>query len=434
VDKGRIGGGTNGGDGRLIAAFDEIRASFGFPTGVAMLLGIVLGLGLPTLDNALNVQLPVLAFDSQSSARSLLETIATATTAVAGLSFSVTVVALTLASQQLSPRVLRSFRRDRLSQITLALFLGTFVYSLVLLVRLGISGESAEPPNLSLTLAVLLALAAFGTFAGFIAHIINLLQPSTVISAVHDDAVKASRKRFPGGPGEPEDEAHAAGLAVGAINQNSSRAVEARTAGYLTMVDTGPLIEAAAEADAVLRQCVFVGSYVLPGVKIAEIAAPIGTDPDSAVIDKFERAVHGCFVLGGERTLVQDIAFPVRQLADIALKGLSPGVNDPTTSENAIDALGSFLIEFVKSERPSLIRVDEAGEPRLVAKAPNVDDLLRLGFEQVRISAEPHPLILDRMLVLLNLIEKAVEREGIESTEIPRQRQLVERALEDPSV
>jgi uncharacterized membrane protein len=418
--------GTNGGRGRLIAVFDEVRASFGFPSGLAMLLGIVFGLGLPALDDALGIELPVLAFDSQSTARSLLETIATATTAVAGLSFSVTVVALTLASQQLSPRVLRSFRSDRLSQITLALFLGTFVYSLALLVRLGVSGEDAEPPNLSMTVAVLLAFAAFSTFAGFIAHIINLLQPSTVISSVHDDAVKASSERFPSGTGEPDDEGHAAGLAAGAIDQNSLRAVEARSAGYLTVVDTGPLIKAATDADAVLLQSVFVGSYVLPGETIAEIAAPVGTDPDSEQIDRFEESVHGCFVLGDQRTLVQDIAFPVRQLADIALKGLSPGINDPTTSENAIDAMGSFLIEFVNSERPSAVRVDDEGNPRLVAKAPDLDDLLRLGFEQVRISAETHPLILERMLVLLDLIEKAAARAAVDSPETGRQRRLIE--------
>lgn len=418
--------GSNGGRGRLVAAWDALRASFGFPSGLAMLLGILFGLALPVLDDAFDIRLPVLAFDGQSSARSLLETIATATTAVAGLSFSVTVVALTLAAQQLSPRVLRSFRSDRLSQITLALFLGSFVYSLVLLVRLGVSGDDAEPPNLSLTLAVLLALAAFGTFAGFIAHILNMLQPSTVISSVHDDGVTATRDRFPGGPGEPDDEAHAAQLAAAAFEPASPVEVLANSSGYLTVVDTGPLIEAATRCRAIIRQCVFVGGYVLPGQKIAEIGLSQNTDPDGEDAQHLTGSVHGCFVLGNQRTLVQDIAFPVRQLADIALKGLSPGINDPTTSENAIDALASFLVEFVRSERPSPVRVDEDGEPRLVAMAPGLDDLLRLGFEQVRTAAEAHPLILERMLLLLDLIEKPAESEGIESTEIPRQRRLIE--------
>lgn len=423
---GKIKGGNNGGRGRLIAAFEEVRASFGFPSGVAMLLGIVLGLLLPVVDDAFDIRLPVLAFDSQSSARSLLETIATATTAVAGLSFSVTVVALTLASQQLSPRVLRSFRSDRLSQVTLALFLGTFVYSLALLVRLGVSAEDAEPPNLSMTLAVLLAFAAFSTFAGFIAHIINMLQPSTVISSVHGDAVAAARERYPSGPGEPDDEAHASWIAAGALEQASFVEVSARSSGYLTVVDTGPLIEAAAGSQAIVRQSVFVGDYVLSNQKIAEIGLPRGTDPDDEAARRLVDDVHGCFVFGDQRTLVQDIAFPVRQLADIALKGLSPGINDPTTSQNAIEAMSSFLIEFVKSNRPSSIRVGDEGEPRLVAMAPDLDDLLRLGFEQVRISAETHPVILERMLVLLDLIGRAAQIEGIESTELPRQRRLIE--------
>jgi uncharacterized membrane protein len=346
---------------------------------------------------------------------------------VAGLSFSVTVVAITLASSQLSPRVLRSFRSDRLSQTTLALFLGTFVYSLTLLVRLGVSGEDADPPNLSMTLAVLLAFAAFGTFAAFIAHILRMLQPSSVISSIHDDAVRATGQLFPTGSGEPEDADHAALLAAAAFDAAGCEAVLAESSGYLAVVDTEALIETAVEHDAVIRQCVPIGEYVLPGQLIAEVSgSPGGRRPDHESSGDQVGTVRDAFVLGRQRTLVQDIAFPVRQLADIALKGLSPGINDPTTSENAIDAMASFLVEYTRCERPSPVRVDEAGEPRLVASAPDLDDLLRLGFEQVRIAAATHPTISQGMLDLLDSIEQAADRAGIESPEIGRQRRLIE--------
>ena len=135
----------------------------------------------------------------------MLETIATSVVSVAGLSFSVTVVAFTLASSQLSPRVLRSFRRDRLSQMTLAALLGTFVYCLVVLVRLGVSDQSAEPPNLAVSVAMLAAFGSFALFAVFIAHIVSMLQPSSVIAAIHDDAKGVIADRYPCGPGEPDD-------------------------------------------------------------------------------------------------------------------------------------------------------------------------------------------------------------------------------------
>jgi uncharacterized membrane protein len=415
---------VSGGAGRPKLAWDAVRASFGFLSGLAILGGVILGFGLPYVDDALDITVPVLTFDSQSTARGLLETIATATTAVAGLSFSVTLVAFTLASQQLSPRVLRSFRSDRLSQATLALLLGSFAYSLALLVQIGISGEEAAPPNLSLTLAVLLAFVAFGTFAAFIAHIVSMLQPSSVISSIHEDAVEAAANRFPGGPGEPEDESRAALLAAQTMDGREPAPVRAGSSGYLELVDTGPLIELAESDRLLVRQLVMVGDYVLPGQEIAEI---YGGDEGS--LDEGEdpqRAIRSCFVLGEQRTLVQDIAFPVRQLADIALKGLSPGINDPTTAENAIDSMAAFLVEFLRSERPSAVRVDQAGEARLVAMAPGLDDLLRLGFEQVRTAAASHSVISARMLFLLDRIEAAATDQGIAgSDEIERQRQLI---------
>ncbi len=414
--------------GRVKLAWDSIKASFGFPSGVAMLAGAILGLGLPALDQALEITVPVLTFDSQSAARGLLETIATTTTAVAGLSFSVTVVAITLASSQLSPRVLRSFRSDRLSQVTLALFLGTFVYSLALLVRLGINGPDGEPPNLSVSLAVLFAFAAFGTFAAFIAHILRMLQPSSVIASIHEDAVAAEAELYPSGPGKPADEARAGLLANSLIEGSAAEPVRAESSGYLAVIDIGPLLDSAEDAGVVVRQSAPIGDYILRGQVIAEILTPFGAQSDESgtELEAVRESVVQSFILARQRTLVQDIAFPVRQLADIALKGLSPGVNDPTTAENAIDAMGSFLVSFAGWDRPCPVRVDEDDEPRFVALAPDLHDLLRLGFEQTRIAAENHPTISNRMLFLLELIEGAADRAGVKCAEIDRQRRLIE--------
>ena len=385
-----------------------------------MAAGVLVGLLLPEVDNALGVNLPVLTFDSQSTARGLLETIATATVSVAGLSFSVTVVAFTLASQQLSPRVLRSFRSDRVSQITLALFLGTFIYCLTLLVRLGVSGEGAEPPNLSMTLAVLLALVAFTTFAGFIAHVVKMLQPSTVISSIAADATKAIPERFPSGPGEPGD----ADLASRTFHQRAgraSRSIISGESGVLTVVDTASLIERAAADNAVVRQSVYVGQYVLPGQQIAEYWSP---EP-SKRLESLEDGVRQALVLGDQRTLFQDIAFPMRQLADIALKGLSPGINDPTNAENAMEEMGAFLIKFAESETPSPVRVDDQGEPRFEALAPGLDFLVEVGFTQVAQAAAGQPVVERRLETLLAAIADSAASAGLSADECERQRRAI---------
>jgi uncharacterized membrane protein len=413
------------GRARILAVLDDVRTSFGFPSAIGIGVAVLAGLLLPSADDALGLEVPVLSFDSQASARSLLETIGTATTAVAGLSFSVTVVALTLASQQLSPRVLRSFRGDRLSQVTLALLLGTFVYSLTLLVRLGVSGEDAEPPHLSITLAVILALVSFATFAAFIAHIIDLLQPSSVIASVRRDATGLSREPFPAGPGEPEDATAAGEAAEQKLGRISLAEIDSEKNGYLTFIDVPALIDCATGHDAIIVQSVYVGAYVLPGQSIAEVGLLDGDD-DATKHSAIASSIRSAFVIGDQRTLMQDIAFPVRQLADIVLKGLSPGINDPTTAENAIDALGAVLTEFVRSERPSSVRVDGSGAPRFVARAPGIDDLVHLGFEQVRSAARRDGVFHQRMTAVLDHLEREARRCGLSSREISRQRRLAD--------
>lgn len=402
---------------RLAGAWDSLKASFGFLSGVAMLAGVLVGFGLPALDDWLEVDLPVFAFDTQEAATSVLETIATVTVAVAGLSFSVTVVAFTLASSQLSPRVLRSFRGDRLSQATLAVFLGTFIYCLVVLVRLGIRENANQVPDLSITLAVILALVAFGLFAGFIAHIVNMLQPGSVIATIGDDAHHLLENRFPSGVGEGPGDARQAETRLRARTERSQpEPVRTDRHGYVTLVRADALMSTTGDHDALVRQRVAIGDYVVPGEVIAEVWA---REPDEKLLEAVER----CFEIGRQRTLVQDVAFPIRQLADVALKGLSPGINDPTTAENAMEELTAVLVRFVQAGAPDPVRVDSDGEPRLVALVPTLDDLVRLGFNQVRVFAAPYPVVTMRLLQLLDSLAAAARRCGVAHGEIDRQMQ-----------
>jgi len=399
---------------RVASGWSELRSSFGFPAGVAMLLAVVLGFELPALDERLDVELPLFAFDSTDSARSLLETVGTVTVSVAGLAFSVTLVAFTLTSSQLSPRVLRSFRTDRLAQTTLACFLATFVYCLVVLVRLGSTAELAAP-DLSMTLAILLAFASFALFAAFISHIVETLQPSTIIAGIARDAASAVDERFPSGAGhEPEDRAAALAV-VRRRTATPGQEIHARGEGYLSAVQGEALVAAAQEHDGLVRQCAPLGDYVVPG----DVVAEVWVDADRA--DAFEDHVVHAFQLRRQRTPAQDIAFSVRQLADIALKGLSPGVNDPTTAENAMGALTAVLVRVAAAEPPAPVRADAEGNPRLVAHVPELDDLVRLGFEQVRVFAAPYPVVAARLVELLGRVGRVAERVGAPHAEVARQ-------------
>ncbi len=368
---------------RVSSVWDALRSSFGFLSGVAMALGLLVGFVLPSVDAALDVDLPVFALAESDVARSLLQTVATATVSVAGLSFSVTVVAFTLASSQLSPRVLRSFRADRLSQATLACFLGTFIYCLAVLIRLGSTHEGGAVPNLSITLAVVLAIVAFAMFAAFIAHIVSMLQPSSIIDGIRETGRDALQLPYPAGVGdEPTDEL-AGARAVASARDRPGTPVLAEREGYVSSLQATRLLTAAASCDGLGVQRVQIGEYVTPELPLADVWC------SDARRETLASAVRAAFVLGRQRTPVQDAAFPLRQLADVALKGLSPGINDPTTAENALEALTSLLIRSATGQHPSRLRADEHGVVRFVALAPDLDDLVRLGFEQVRVFAAP---------------------------------------------
>lgn len=412
---------------RLDALRDAMGASFGFASGIAMVAGLVLGFSLPEIDDAVGLSLVAIDFIGQDEARGLLETIATVTVFVAGLTFSVTVVAFTLASAQLSPRVLRSFRGDRLSQMTLALFLGIFMYCLAVLVRLGSTPSDAVPPNLSTTVALLAAFLAFVMFARFIGHILTMLQPSSVIDAIRSEMREETGHLYPGdSAGEPEDVSAATSRAEQQMAERPSRPLTATSEGYVDVVSIGAVISAAGDADVLVRQIATAGSFVLPGSRIADVfqASPSSEDQRQTL----DQCVRDAFVLSTDRGITQDVSFPVRQLVDIALKGLSPGINDPTTAVNALDATAAGLIRFIEADHPSAVRVDAAGEPRFAAAVPALSDLVRLGFEQSRVFAAPYPVVSLKMIKLLAEIRRAADAAGFETSEIDRQERLLREA------
>lgn len=381
---------------RLEAIVDGLRATFGFPAGIAMVLGLLAGFLLPEVDDWLDIAVPLFVFASQDAARSMLETIATATIAVAGVSFSVTIVAFTLSASQLSPRVLRSFRRDLTSQLTLAAFVGTFIYCLAVLVRLGSLGAE-RVPNLSIAVAVALALISFALFATFIGHITSMLQPSSVIASIAANAASSWTRPYPAEVGpEPAVPDAAVAASESRMRACSPTALRSSDAGFLVAIGARQAVELAARHDALIRQGTAIGEYVLPGQLLAEIWAP-----DKRAAEAVRSGLAGEFELAAQRTVPQDPAFPVRQLADVALKGLSPGVNDPTTACNAMETMTACLIRLAEIDPPSRVRTDAEGSARFVALAPSLADLIHLGFEQVRVFAEPDPVVASRLLELL---------------------------------
>ncbi len=386
---------------------ETVRGAFWLPSAIAVPLAILAGFGLTELERHVQVDLDLFGFADQASARAVLQTIATATVSVAGLSFSVTLVALTLAAQQLSPRVLRTFRSDRIAQLTLASFLGTFAFALIVLARLS-EADATRVPVLAVATAILLALASFGMFVAFIGDIVVALQASTVIERISADADQAIRGRSPRGIGAPADEAVAAlHLADQRSEGEGDSTLRSGCGGYLTHIDAG-IVDAASRHGVLIRQLAMVGDYVISEQTLADVW---GNELDATARGELVAA----FKLAPERTITADVCFPIRQLADIALRALSPGVNDPTTAENAMSALADILVRCSADDDVELIRVDGNGVPRFVATAASFDDLVQLGFEQVRRAAAGEPVIEPH---LRRLLERVRETERGRSSDL----------------
>lgn len=400
-----------------LAKLQMARERFWELPALAIAAAIVAAIVMPILDEQITLPDAVAMSGDEDTARAVLGGIVTLAVSVAGVSFSVIAVALVLASQQLSPRVLRSFQRQPLNQAVLAVLLGTATYSLFVLGS--VSDARDQPvPELSVTVAMVLAAGALGLFVLFLHHAVRSLNASTVIRRIAAEGQESVALPYPAGAGsqpadgEPaEREADAWQDRVGCVE------VRAPRAGYVVSVDGSKIVDWASANDAFVEQRRGLGAFAVTGGVVAVIRCD-----DAHAVDA--RSVNDAFMLREERLVDGHVAFPVRQLADIALKGLSPGINDPTTAENAMDSVTDTLVRIARRDELSALRVDDDGVPRLRAIVPTLDALVLLGFDQVRRDAANRPPFAVRLLELLaDLREAAGPAHGC--GEIDRQAELI---------
>lgn len=402
-------------------AGEVLASAFWLLPALMVGVGVLLGAVLPLVDASIGVRL----VGQPESARSILATIATVTVSVAGLAFSVMVVALVLASQQLSPRVMRTFRSRKLNQAVLGMFVATFVYSLLVLRSVGTGADETYVPDISVLVAVVAAIGAFGLFIAFVGQMVYALEASSIIKRIAEEGRAGASEPYPSGVGHPPRGPAAAQQRAGARTPWPGLAVTSPTAGYLLTIRGAEMVEIATEHDALVAQEVMIGDFVVSGDVVARLWCADG------VRDRVEHGVLDAMELGPERTPAHDLRFPVRQLADVALRGVSPSTNDPTTAANAMNSLADILVRIARQERPAAVRLDDRGVERLITRSPDLDHIVRLGFEQVRVKASTHPVLCAHLLELLAKIDAAAP-EGC--AECHRQARLVVESVADASL
>lgn len=332
------------GFGPRAAALSEAIASRLWPIPLAAtVVAVILGVVLPEVDRAIDQNLPatfaaLLFGGGVEAARAVLSAIAGSVITVTSLTFSLTVVALQLASSQGSPRLLRMFAADRMVHATLAIFIGTFAYALTVLRTVEDATEDAGAfvPRIAVTVASVLTLTSVVMLTFFLGHLARQLRLETMMRDAHREASRTIAMVWDAAPGRPAPVAPRA--------PQEAREVRAESSGFLTEVNRSRLLDIAREHDVVVEEISPTGTSVVTGAPLlrwwSRSGAPTRADAG------LDSALRAQFSLAYEPTPAQDVSFGIRQITDIAMKALSPGVNDPTTAEYAVGHLADLLADI----------------------------------------------------------------------------------------
>jgi len=332
--------------------------------------------------------------------RQVLIAIAAAVITVIGVVFSITILALTLASQQFGPRMMRNFVRDVGNQVTLGVFVGTFVYAVL---GLG-SITGAFVPHLSITVAEALLLVDIAVLIYFIHHIAKSIQLPEVIAGIARDLLRAIDAEFPRQESnEDSPEPVGTGKSVPELLQlidDRGGVVLASVSGYLQFVGYAQLVDIAVRTDAVIRLDHRPGHFLVEGRPIATVW-PRGAAQQVAL------ALSKAHVTGPHRTLMQDPVFAIDQLVEIAIRALSPAVNDTFTALTCIDWLSAGLSRVTRRTLDEGIYRDRFGRVRLIESDPSYARMVNRAFDKVRQAARGMPAVIIRMIDALASIMEA---------------------------
>ncbi len=336
---------------------------------------------------------PWLYNGGSTGARTLLGAVASSTIGVAGTVFSITIAALSLAAGQMGPRLLRNFTSDRSVQLSLGTFLGTFSYALMVLRTVRNHSEGVFVPHLALSVAIFLALMCVGTLIFFIDHMASRINVDTVVELVSDDMRSAFARLTTESP-QP--------ARPSAAQWKAATSVFDGRRGYLQQLEGDALADWASEHDTSVCLAVRLGDYVFPGAPIA-LMMPHARGGAAAVLD--------ATALGAERASSGDLEFAVRQLVEVAVRALSPGINDPITAISVIDRLGSALCDLARRHLHTGV-YERDGRAVLVVPSIDYDGLVNAMFHMIRQNAAGNAAVLIRILDVIVAVSRCERDPG----------------------
>lgn len=374
--------------------WNNLRSSFWFIPSLIVVVSIAFALALIKADSAWShlwlTRWPLMFGAGADGARGMMSTIAGSMMSVVGVMFSIILVVLALVSSQYTSRILRNFMRSRVTQVVLGIFAGIFTYCLIVLRTIRGGDEGAFVPSLAVFFGFVMALGGVGALMFFIHHIASSIQASSIIASAAQETIEAIDRLFPEklGQGSTEDDDDQTLLH---LSERDWRGVPARQNGYIQNVDNAALLRLAIDRQTIVRMEYGIGEFVVRDTTLVSLA--LKDPPDQETI----AALQATFSISSHRTVEQDAGFGIRQIVDVALRALSPGVIDTTTAVTCVDYLTAILARIAPREIPSSCRYED-GKLRVIAKGPSFEKLLAESFNQIRRIAKGDVVILFQML------------------------------------
>lgn len=390
---------------RPLDRLDRLRSTYWFLPSSVTVAAVLLAFGNVAIDRSVSNSsfwLGWIFTGGPDGARALLSAVAGSVVTVVSVTFSVMVVALTVSSQHFGPRLLNSFMRDNAAQLVLGTFTGTFAYCLIVLRTVQGQGDGSGRfvPHLSVTVAVILTLISVGMLIYYVHHIALSLQVSEITAGIGRDLERAIERLYPERvgagalpPARPLPEPPAGAVAL-----------EGGLSGYVQEIDSGKVLSLACRHETTLWITAKPGDFVVAGEPLAM------AHPPPAQQESLARALRKAYLVDVDRTSRQDAAFAVQQLVEIALRALSPGVNEPFTAITCIDRLGQGLTSLAGRRIPSGARTDDEDAVRVVSPPRTFAELVTAAFEPILHHADRSFVVALRMLETLGRLALVARR------------------------
>jgi len=394
---------------KLQYLWEELNASFWFVPILMLLITIGSAIGFIYLDCQIQYSsegiLRYLLPASVDSARSILTIIAGAMIGVAGTVFSITLVVLTLASSQLGSRLVRNFMYDRLNQIVLGTYVSSFVYCLIILSSLKENDSFHFVPAISVLAALLSAIAGIILLIVFIHHVSVSIQSDKVISDISGAMSRSITKLFPDEIVH-EDEKPAPDINVLKKEYVNKYEVKCNKSGYLQSIDGQGLIDIAQENDFIIILHHRPGNFLVQDMVLCDVYCKEECDKE------VQAKILDDFIIGKVRTPLQDAEFSIHQMVEVAVRALSPGVNDPYTAIACIDNLTATICYLAQVKFPSKYRTDDNKELRIIENNIDFEGVLDAAFNQIRQFSSGSTAVIIRLMEVLIIIYEFAKKES----------------------